>query len=215
MGPVGSLVNQQLHDQWIIDCQNASHASSVLARVIDRYSEPHRRYHNVQHVTSVVERVTSLATGLSLSKTDVSDLRLAAWFHDVIYDPTAHDNEACSAEEAQAELASLGFSSLRTERIAALINMTAGHVPTDAAAAVLLDADLWTLGGTEHDYFVYGGLIREEYAAVSDAQWLIGRSQFITTFLSRPRIFHTRKGFQQQEVPARRNLALERERLNA
>jgi predicted metal-dependent HD superfamily phosphohydrolase len=217
MDPDGSLVNPmitpELHDQWITDCQNAPGAALALSRLLDRYNEPHRRYHDVRHVTAVVQRVTSLVQGMFLTETEISDLRLAAWFHDVIYEPSAHDNEAQSTKHASAELGSLGIPSRRTKRIGALINMTAGHVPSDTGAAVLLDADLWTLGGSEHDYFVYGGLIREEYSAVSDAQWLIGRARFINTFLGRPRIFHTDTGFAQQESPARHNLALELERL--
>jgi predicted metal-dependent HD superfamily phosphohydrolase len=208
-------------DQFASDCAevaetatlDTSRVNSVIARIAAHYNEPHRRYHNMVHVQAVVDRVTVLAADNSLSGFHTAHLRLAAWFHDVIYNPTAHDNESLSAKFAQTELTSMGVEPHQTERIAALINMTAGHDPADDVAAVLLDADLWTLGGSEQDYFIYGALIREEYSQVSDAQWQIGRARFIETFLNRPRIFHTPAGLQQREVQARRNLAIELDRL--
>ncbi len=188
-----------------------SAARQVLTQVVAHYNEPHRRYHDLRHVVAVVDRVTALATqpDVTLHAPSVGDLRLAAWFHDVIYDPTAADNEAQSAAFASASLDRLNISQLRTTSIASLIEMTSSHRPGSDAEAILADADLWTLGGPPDQYFDYGSLIRQEYSHVSEEQWQRGRGQFIQTFLTRPHIFHTPMGRRERETQARRNLELE------
>ena len=63
------------------------------AALLGRWAEPHRAYHDLAHLAEVLERVDLLA-----AEADRPDaVRLAAWFHDAVYDPTAADNEERSA----------------------------------------------------------------------------------------------------------------------
>jgi predicted metal-dependent HD superfamily phosphohydrolase len=197
----------ELCQQWESDLRDAPLLSANYFRdIVSSYNEPHRHYHDANHVIAVVKRVTALA---ALSIGNTADVRIAAWYHDVIYDPMSATNEADSAERAIEELTCLHLEPNRIERIAALVNMTKHHQPATTNEAVLADADLWTLGGSTADYFTYGALIRKEYAHVSDDDWRTGRSGFIETFLTRPHIFHTETGRNQREVQARENLAAE------
>jgi predicted metal-dependent HD superfamily phosphohydrolase len=193
-----------LMTQWIEDCDHSEDAVPVLSHIVQRYNESHRRYHNLAHAQAVVARVTML--GEHADQGAVRDLRIAAWIHDVIYNPGAPNNELLSAEFAQTELT---ISKHRINRVAALVVMTADHEPADEMAAILMDADLWTLGGPQNEYFAYGALIREEYAHVPDEAWRRGRARFIETFVRRDHIFHTTIGRNEREPQARRNLALE------
>ena len=55
------------------------------ADVEARWAEPHRRYHTTAHLHAVLSNVDTLA-----AQADDPDLvRLAAWFHDAVYDPRA------------------------------------------------------------------------------------------------------------------------------
>ena len=55
------------------------------AALLGRWAEPQRAYHDLAHLAEVLERVDLLA-----AEADQPDaVRLAAWFHDAVYDPTA------------------------------------------------------------------------------------------------------------------------------
>jgi predicted metal-dependent HD superfamily phosphohydrolase len=195
----------KLRAQWIAD----GGTDAVLDRVVARYSEAHRRYHGLDHVIAVVQRVDVLMADHPELTTHAADVRLAAWFHDVVYDPRSNENEAKSADLAADELRRFGVPPDRVARVHRLVLMTAGHHVTDDDERILADADLWTLGGPADQYSAYGNLIRQEYSHVPEEQWKAGRSAFIEKFLTRPRIFATRRGLIERETSARENLANE------
>lgn len=177
--------------------------------IVGRYREPHRRYHNLRHVERMLTHALKLADAVNLN--DTSAVVLAAVWHDVIYDPTRHDNEEASAVLAHTHLARLNVSPAVRTQVADLIRMTAGHHadPDDLQQAVLADADLAALADIPEDYQAVNDAIRIEYQHVSDVLWQAGRSQFINDFLERPAIFTTDVGRQQFEGQARDNLQQE------
>ena len=80
--------------------QKTSHDSSaeaepVWAQLSDRYAEPHRAYHNLDHIAHCL-RAFDDAAHLALSP---DAIEMAIWFHDVIYNaPDTTGNEAKSVE---------------------------------------------------------------------------------------------------------------------
>ena len=62
-----------------------------------RYSESHRHYHTLQHVSSVLEALDAHVGELEHPQEGV----LAVWHHDAVYDPAASDNEGNSTLAAQ------------------------------------------------------------------------------------------------------------------
>ncbi len=187
-------------------------ADATFAEVMSRYREPHRRYHGSDHVFSVLRRITEIAShewphlsseGLREALTDVY---LAAWYHDVVYDPKRADNEDRSANLAAQHLSRLGFTPIHIAKVVDLVMMTQGHRPVNEEQAIFADADLWTLGGSAEDYRRHGRLIREEFAHVSDINWIRGRSAAMATFLDRPTIFSTAFGLANREAQAQINV---------
>jgi len=77
--------------------------AGVGAALLGRWAEKQRAYHDLAHLSEVLERVDLLAA--EAERPDV--VRLAAWFHDAVYDATADDNEQRSAELAQRSLGRL------------------------------------------------------------------------------------------------------------
>src|SRR6185369_5490869 len=75
----------------------ASEADDELYhRLVACYSEPHRKYHTVQHLNECfahLERVSSFAE-------HPPEVELALWFHDAIYNTHEKDNEKRSADWA-------------------------------------------------------------------------------------------------------------------
>ena len=175
--------------------------------LIDRYAEPHRRYHTVAHLDAVVDGLF-----LDLAPEPVS-VELAAFFHDAVYDPRAPGgaNEADSAALAESVLSSLLVPAATVAEVARLVLTTVDHrvADADANAAVLNDADLAVLASPHAVYERYRAGVRAEYGWLDDASWRAGRAAVVTGLLGRPRLFATARGAARWEAAARGNLARE------
>ena len=172
-----------------------------------RYSEPHRRYHTLEHVAEVLGYLEDLWSPAP----PPPGLCLAAWLHDVVYDPRRADNEAASAAWATGRLGALGVADDVGREAHRLIELTAGHDPSDddEPGRVLADADLAILGAPGDRYDRYAAAVREEYGFVPDEDYRAGRSRVLHGFLERSAIYHTDRARAAFEAAARGNLARE------
>jgi predicted metal-dependent HD superfamily phosphohydrolase len=181
----------------------------ALEGLLARHREPHRRYHTATHVMLVCRHVDRLLAEHQVDDPDA--VRLAALFHDAVYDPRSATNETASAHLAAARLGEIGWTDDRRALVARLIELTAGHEvdPADVAGAVLLDADLAILGADPGDYQHYVNGVRTEYAHVDDEGWRTGRAQVLQHFLAREAIYLTATMHADREQRARANLTAE------
>lgn len=169
----------------------------------DRYREPHRRYHDLDHVRQVMRDAVALTEGRERAL-----VALAAWAHDVVYDGRPGDDERASAEWARGHLTAAGLAAGDVARVAGLVLATADHTapPGDRAAQALLDADLAILAAEPGEYERYRQAVRAEYAHVSDDQWRAGRAAVLRSLLAKEPLYLLAHHW---EAPARRNLAAE------
>ncbi|EWM13433.1 hypothetical protein [Kutzneria sp. 744] len=187
--------------------------SPVDTDIVARYSEPHRRYHNLTHARSVARDAVTL---VRLSGNERAVLVLAACAHDVVYDALPGTDEQLSASWATDWLTRSGLAPF-APRVSSLILMTIKHTadPSDPVACALLDADLAILGSPASDYDAYASAVRQEYSAVDDASWRTGRSRVLTSLLDRDRLYLTAAGRDRWETQARLNLARELDELRS
>lgn len=180
--------------------------AATIAEVLAAHAEPDRRYHDLRHLAECFELVDTM---VDLSPPDRSAVELAIWFHDVVYEPTARDNEARSATRARVFLERAGRPDVAPPVVEA-IEMTAGHAPIARGPVVdaVHDADLGILGASSDRYDEYATDIRLEYAHVSDEDFREGRSRILRTFLAMRRIY-VRPDMAEREITARRNLERE------
>ena len=204
-----------LHTRWLALFPpfgaDAAAAQAAFAALVAAYAEPHRAYHTLAHIAAVLDTLDTLRGEAA----DWPALQLAAWFHDVVYDPRREDNEAQSAAVATRTLGGLGLPPALVDHVAALIRQTQTHIPDpgDPDAPLLLDADLAVLGAAPAAYAAYAAAIRQEYAWVPEDRYRAGRAAVLRRFLQRPRIYHSAPLFSALEAAARRNLAAEIVRL--
>lgn len=187
-GPIGD--DSELRAAWTVAVGDSPEALAALDDVVARHREPHRRYHGVRHVTWVVRHVADLASHVAVS--DLGAVTAAAFFHDVIYDPRAGDNEERSAVSAERVLGELGWGEDRRGAVGAMVRATAAHAaPPDVDTAVLLDADLAILGAEPAAYQAYVTGVRAEYAHVEPEAWRVGRGRVLRDLLARRPLYAT------------------------
>ncbi|MDQ8704699.1 hypothetical protein RCO28_19700 [Streptomyces sp. LHD-70] len=181
--------------------------------LVERWAEPQRKYHTVEHLTAVLDRIDTLAAHAE----DADLVRLAAWFHDAVYLPERSENEERSARLAERALSEAGLGPDATAEVARLVRLTVTHDPVegDRNGEALCDADLAILAAEPEAYAAYAAAVREEYAFVPDEAFRDGRAAVLRQLLDLPRLFRTPHGAAEWEERARRNLAVELELLTA
>jgi predicted metal-dependent HD superfamily phosphohydrolase len=179
-------------------------AAETWAALVRAYSEPGRYYHTLDHVRQVLATLDTFGGQAA----DPAALQLAAWFHDVVYDSRAGDNEERSAQFAAETLRRMNFPAARTARVTCLILETKTHEPegNEPDSQLFLDADLAILGAPEGEYQAYARAIRREFGWVAEEAYWAGRQEVLRKFLRRPRIYFTDALYAAQEVRARANL---------
>ncbi len=175
--------------------------------LLARWSEPHRRYHDVDHLRSVLVAVDELAH----EARGITAVRLAAWFHDAVYAGQAGGDERASAALAASMLPALGVDAEQTAEVVRLVELTAAHhpAPNDANGAVLCDADLSVLGGDPAEYATYAAAVRDEYGDVPEAEFRSGRIAVLERLLDHRPLYQTATGRDRWEEAARRNIETE------
>jgi predicted metal-dependent HD superfamily phosphohydrolase len=193
-------------DAWAALAGDSPTSRTEWAAVVEAWSEPHRRYHGLAHLAAVLGLVGELAG----SAHDPAAVRLAAWYHDVVYDPHRDDNEQVSAERARAGLRGL-VEEDRVAEVARLVLLTAGHdaQPGDANGAVLCDADLAVLAGPPEAYAAYASAVREEYAHLPDEVFVRGRAAVLEHLLALPALYRLPEVAADWTPRARANLTAE------
>ncbi|NUT92948.1 MAG: HD domain-containing protein [Saccharothrix sp.] len=169
-----------------------------------RYAEPHRGYHNTDHVLAVARDVADLAA--HRTDEDRAILTLAALAHDVVYDGRPGDDERASAEWVRERLEEAGVD---PEPVAALVLATIDHTAADELTALLMDADLAILGAEPAAYERYRQAVRAEYAHVPEDAWRAGRGQVLTSLHARDPLYLTPQARDRWEARAKANLAAE------
>ncbi|KAF2867807.1 hypothetical protein BDV95DRAFT_176583 [Massariosphaeria phaeospora] len=172
---------------WAALVGDSSASRKEWAAVVEGWSETHRRYHNLTHLAAVL----NIVNGFTDAATDPAAVALAAWYHDVVYDPLRDDNEQRSAERADAGLRGLTIPSATVEEVVRLVLLTTSHdpAPEDANGMVLCDADLAVLAGSSEAYTAYASAIRDEYKHYSDAEFTKGRIAVLEHLLSLPALY--------------------------
>jgi predicted metal-dependent HD superfamily phosphohydrolase len=173
-------------EAWAALAGDSPTSRTEWAAVVAAWGEPHRRYHDLAHLAAVL----GLVGELEAAAADPAAVRLAAWYHDVVYDPQRSDNEQVSAERARAGLRGL-VPGERVAEVARLVLLTTGHdpAPDDANGAVLCDADLAVLAGPPDAYATYASAVREEYRHLSDAEFTAGRIAVLEHLLALPALY--------------------------
>lgn len=196
-----------LHAHWMALCDTlgiadrAAHQGRQLVRQWDRIP---RYYHDSTHLLACLRHLEQVRDQVD----SFPAVALALWFHDAVYWPRRHDNEARSAQWAASFVRGHGLNAGLAEHVAGLILQTA-HTATPAPgdAHTVLDIDLAILGQNPLVYADFERRVRQEYRWVPWPAYVQGRSAVLQSFLGRTSIYNTAYFQQRFEAAARCNLA--------
>jgi len=197
---------------------------AVWNHIRQAYSEPHRAYHTLEHLSDMFAHHAAVAERLHYPLT----VRRAIWFHDYVYRTEAEHyprNEtasaaamtsllqaACPALTAQtenglpcAELA--GAMILATKHHRPALGGFDQHPEAIADCCVLLDLDLAILAQSRERVMAFDDGVRLEFSRYADEVFAAGRIQALQGFLERDRIYLS-PAFSAREAVARENLAM-------
>lgn len=183
----------------------------ALAEIRAAYAEPHRAYHTAHHIAACLRLVDD--PDVKRRSARRSEIEAAIWWHDLVYDTHAKDNEEKSADHAIATLGAAGVAVDVVDRIAAHILATKRHETDESDGALVIDIDLSILAEDEATYARFEEEIRREYAWVDAASYAAGRSAVLRHFLERPNIYVTEHFRERWDAKARKNIGWALERL--
>ena len=163
-------------------------SQTLLNMLITAYTEPQRAYHSVQHIAECLAHFQNIQSSLN----DPIAVETAIWFHDVVYDPKAFDNELQSAELMKS-VCDPFLSEQQIEKVYKWIIATQKHQPSDDHDLnSLLDIDLAILGSNAERFAEYQQQIQFEYAWVESDVYKVKRKQVLQQFEQMNPIYQTR-----------------------
>jgi predicted metal-dependent HD superfamily phosphohydrolase len=182
---------------------------ALAGELLTAWSSRERHYHTPRHLLAVLEAVEH--------EKPADAFKLAAWFHDAIYDPTRRDNEERSAEWLERSTAAFvadgDLDAADVQLALRMIRATARPLEPidDEALAAFLDADFQIFASVPEDYDRYALDVRREYAFLSDDSFRAGRRTFLEALQTAvdARGFFFRSASPLAESLARQNLSRE------
>jgi predicted metal-dependent HD superfamily phosphohydrolase len=167
------------------------------------YTHPDRYYHNLIHLQQCYNELAAIKSNLE----DWECVKIALFYHDVIYKAQSNKNEEESAQLAKLRMKNFSWSNARIERCISHILSTKWHsYSDDNDSNYFTDADLSILGNSPSIYSSYCWDIRKEYSIYPDFIYRPGRRKVLKHFLEMDRIFKTQHFYDLYEAQARANL---------
>jgi len=173
----------------------------LYADLVARYGEPHRRYHTLGHIDDCLERFDRVRALLP----DPDAVELALWFHDVIFDGDARDNERRSARY-YLDHATGATPRFQRHVCSMILASTHSGLSSGADLGYMLDIDLAGFGHPWPSFRQTTDVVRAEYPHLSDAEFAASMSGFFAVLMSRPSIFRTDAFRSACETTARANI---------
>lgn len=219
MSTASQEIEKRVNTQWTELCSALKVDVGLSQKwwkiVREHYCESWRYYHTLSHVHHMLDKLTAYEDKLKNPK----EVALAVYFHDVIYDPRAGDNEEQSAvtfeKFAEECLCSGSEHGVERQRVCEMIMLTKKHqTPAhmaeneygDSDEHYLLDFDMAILGEQSSEYRLYSANIQREYAHIPNKEYCRRRAHVLKEFLGTRRIYCTEVFHEKYEENAKKNI---------
>lgn len=176
---------------------------AVFESLVEEYSKG-RVYHNLTHIEFCLDQLDRVRDSLK----DQNSVAFALWFHDVVYNTRAQDNEVKSAEWAMAVAIGAGLGKEFAEKVRDLILTTRHASDLEHDAKYLADIDLAILGQPADAFDIYNRSIAQEFSWVPPELYREGRKGVLSRFVDpgRQNVFSTEEFRREYETTAKSNI---------
>lgn len=199
-------MNEMLRTSWSgawSGLEALGDGGDVRDALVAQYEEAERRYHTPQHL----EECLLLFDRMKAAPDHPSEVEMALWFHDAVYEIRGGDNEERSATWAFDALLQNGGDGAIVARVRELVLATRHKaLPRTLDEQVLVDVDLAILGAPPERFAEYERQIRDEYTYAPGFLFRMKRREILRSFLDRPAIFSRPELHRELEQQARANL---------
>ncbi|WP_163834015.1 HD domain-containing protein [Spartinivicinus ruber] len=181
---------------------NDHDASTVFNRIYSYYDSNERYYHSTDHIKFCLEQFDQVSQFL----TAPDAVEMAIWFHDVIYERGACDNEFQSAmffKEYVAEKLKPKFADQVYDLI---LDTTHKHTPSTLDGQYLADIDLSSMALPWQDFLRDSTNVRAECSHLCDSEFYPKQLAFLESLLKRETFFFTEYFQQRYGTQAQENL---------
>ena len=187
-------------------------------KIFTAYLEPHRAYHNLDHVEDFLDELGAYAQAHDLPQPQ--EAQMVGVGHDLVHvgfrlRTLATDDEEQSAKSFSAILREGGVDESKILRISeGILGSKHGSgrgVAPDMWAA--MDADMAILGKPRVRYNRYRKDIEDEYrydGTLPEIAYVKGRLEFLNSMIARPHLYRTTYFHNRYDVRARANMAYEK-----
>lgn len=196
---------QRFEELWLRCARDGAAAKpqECFAQVRKHYNEPHRRYHTPAHIAHCLTQFDAARPRMRLPDA----VELAIWYHDVIYDVGAADNELQSAQLLRRHADGVMPDDL-VQCVHDLIMVTVhGRLePATQEQGYMVDIDLSSFGLPWARFLRDSVAVREEFADMSDAEFYPRQRDFLASLLAREHFCITDFFRERHEARARSNI---------
>ena len=177
-------------------------AEAVFDEVARLYSDASRHYHTPEHVAHCLRQFDAASPYMD----EPDAVELALWFHDVIYDIHADDNELRSAQLFD-RLAGASMPPELKKLVHELIMVTTHDgLPRTADERFMVDIDLSSFGLPWEEFLRDSAAVRAEFGDMPDDAFYPRQREFMRKLLSRPSFCFTDFFRARHEDQARENI---------
>lgn len=170
-----------------------------------------RYYHNLEHLKFMLNELDDIKYKFTIKQ--INDIELAIFYHDIVYEFDAVDNEEKSANKAINCLLRCESIDLDTIReVNKMILATKNHYTEESYIEYFLDIDMLILASEPDVYVKYAENIRKEYWFYLEYEYNIGRKNVLKQMLKTP-IFKSEYYRTRYETKAIENIKKELEAL--
>lgn len=159
-------------------------ANNAYKNLMNKYSESHRYYHTILHITNGLNEIWNRA--IDDEKYNLDKVEFAWWYHDSIYDKQSRVNEMRSAIYAKSVCEKCLLEDSFTNAIYELIIDTAhNRIPNTYDGKFICDIDLLIFTADKNIFNEYENNIRKEYSWVDNNVYLIARKNILNKFYNK------------------------------
>ena len=151
--------------------------------VLDRWSESHRSYHNIDHLSDLISKINEDFGNDKINENEREKLLLTALFHRIVHEPKRDDNQERSAdifyrfcnEQYNVDLV----------EVKQMILDTKTKNPCTPLSRKFLDYDLSVCESDFEQLLTWENNLREEYSFLSNEEYKKVRLSFVESVIDR------------------------------